>query len=268
MSKNLTMSTTPKPGQNGEYDLAGFMFNPVNATIAIIQVARMLVFNILRASCVPVELIFRRKFGERHFNLWLYLSGAMWLFLFATGWINIPESMGFHVSEKISNTVIFSVVGVIFYFSFLRELFLRKFRRIDADLHSRYDGDPLQFLFKLPFAKDSNGNKKEYFVRQVYEPLFLVVLGIIVTILLNPQTGSWLFISAIGMALKEHVKAQFTRNALLDHIDAEISAQNIKAALAGAPPEKTKGVYIAGLPGDGKKREKLKDILNKNQQES
>jgi len=68
------------------------------------------------------------------------------------------------------------------------------------------------------------------------------------------------------MALKEYVKSQHTRNILLDHIDAEIIAQNIKAALVGEPPAKTNGIYIAGLPNEGKQREQLNDILNKNQE--
>jgi len=273
MSKNPTISAPPSQGGNNGnmVDLSGFMFNPVNSTIALIQLIKNLLFSILRASCVPAEMIFRRKFGERYFNLWLYIAGTTWLYIFAVGIINIPAMFGFDTSVKIPNYVIFIFVWIVFFWSFLRELFLRKFRKIDVDLHTRYDGDPLKFLYKLPFAKDSNGkptrgNPKEYFVRQVYEPLFLLLSGVMTSIILNPQTGSWLIISAIAMALKEYVKSQHTRNILLDHIDAEITSQNIKAALAGDPPAKTKGIYIAGLPSDGKQREQLNGILNKDQE--
>lgn len=268
MSEQLSMPQSPDQGQDplGMNSLSGFMFNPVNSTIALMALVRMLLFNILRASCVPAELIFRNKFGERYFNLWLYISGTTWLYIFAAGVIDIPGALGFNPSVTVPNAVIFLGVGVIFFASFLREFFIRKFREINSELHSRYDGDPMSFLFKLPFAKDSNGNPKEYFVRQFYEPLFMLLLGVIVSGLLNPQTGSWLIISAIGMAVKENVKAQYTRNTLLDHIDAEITAQNIKAALAGEPPAKTKGIYIAGLPAKGQKKEQLKDILDKKQE--
>jgi len=268
MSKNPTISAPPSQGGNNVnmVDLSGFMFNPVNSTIAIIQLIKNLLFSILRASCVPAEMIFRRKFGERYFNLWLYIAGTTWLYIFAVGIINIPAMFGFDTTVKIPNYMIFIVVWIVFFWSFLRELFLRKFKKIDVDLHTRYDGDPLKFLYRLPFAKDSNASPKEYFVRQVYEPLFLLLSGVMTSIILNPQTGSWLIISAIAMALKEYVKSQHTRNILLDHIDAEITSQNIKAALAGDPPAKTKGIYIAGLPSDGKQREQLNDIMNKKQE--
>jgi len=258
------MSKSAQQQQDDAIDLTdplAFLHSPVNRSIALIDFFSTLIFNILRASCVPVELIFRRGFGERHFNLWLYLSGSLWLLLFASGFINIPKWLGYESTGWVSNFVIFLIVGLFFSGSFLWELFLRKFRKIDGELHSRYDGNPLPFLYMLPFAKASSGNPKEYFVRQVYEPLFLLVLGLILTITLNPQTGSWLFISALGMALKEYVKSRQTRNAILDHIDAEIAARNIKAALSGEPPHKTQGIYIAGLPGEGQQRENLKDLF-------
>jgi len=273
MSKN--QSTLTPTGQSSNnvnmVDLSGFMFNPVNSTIAIIQLIKNLLFSILRASCVPAEVIFRRGFGERYFNLWLYIAGTVWLYIFAAGIINIPAMFGFDTSVKVPNAAIFTFIGIFYFGAFLRELFLRKFKKINADLHSLYDGNPFKFLYRLPFAKDhsgnpTRGNPKEYFVRQVYEPLFLLLSGILTSIILNPQTGSWLIISAIGMALKEYVKSQHTRNILLDHIDAEIIAQNIKAALVGEPPAKTNGIYIAGLPNEGRQREQLNDILNKNQE--
>jgi len=255
------MSVNTSKQQENLTDPMSYLISPVSNQIAILEFFAAILFNIIRASCVPAELIFRRGFGERHFNLWLYISGSMWLFMFTTGWINIPKLFGYFDEGWMPNFAIFSVVGMIFFGSLLWQLFLRKFRKINAELHSRYDGDPLPFLYKLPFAKDRNQNPKEYFVRQVYEPLFLLILGVIVSIALNPQTGSWLLISGLGMAVKEYVKSRYVRNALLDHIDADIAARNIKSVLKGAPPSQTQGIYIAGLPNEGKKRDKLKGLF-------
>jgi len=260
----MSSQTSSKQEGNASFtDPYSFLFSPVNSTLEFIEFISAVLFSILRASCVPAELIFRRGFGERHFNLWLYSSGGLWLILFASGWINIPKWLGYNVTGWMPNFAIFSIVGIFFFGSLIWELMLRKFRKINRELHTRYDGNPLPFLFKLPFAKDKNGNPKEYFVRQVYEPLFLILLGIIITITLNPQTGSWLFISALGMALKEYVKSRYTRNALLDLFDAEIASQNMKAALAGDSTEKTQGIYIAGLLTDEKQRKRLKDYFAK-----
>ena len=54
---------------------AEFLVSPVNSSVAILEFISTIIFNILRAACVPAELIFRRRFGERHFNLWLYIAG-------------------------------------------------------------------------------------------------------------------------------------------------------------------------------------------------
>ena len=265
MNRPFAMEVTPQQRQEGTdfTEISSFLFNPVNTSIAFFEFIFSVIFNLLRAACVPAELIFRRGFGERHFNLWLYLSGSFWLMLFATGWINIPKWMGYSVTGWLPNFGVFLVVGIIFFASMFWQLFLRKFGQIVGDLHSKFDGKVLPFLYLLPYAKDSNGNPREYFVRQVYEPLFLLVLGLLLTVTLNPQTGSWLIISALGLALKEYVKSRFVRNAILDHIDAEIAARNIKAALAGEPPTTTQGIYIAGLPNEGKERDKLRELFDK-----
>lgn len=262
MTKPFGMELTPQQQESTDFtEISSFLFNPVNTSIAFVEFVFSLIFNILRAACVPAELIFRRGFGERHFNLWLYFSGSIWLMLFATGWINIPKWLGYSVTGWMPNFAIFLVVGVIFFASMVWQLFLRKFKKIDGDLHTRYDGTPLPFLYRLPYAKDRNGNPREYLIRQTFEPLFLLVLGLVLTITLNPQTGSWLIISSVGLALKEYVKSRFIRNAILDHIDAEIAARNIKAALAGEPPSKTQGIYIAGLPNEGRERDKLRELF-------
>lgn len=244
-------------------DVGSFLVSPVQTSEAMMKFTFGFLFNLFRLATVPAELIFRNGFGERHFNLFLYLGGSMWLLLFWTGWINIPSWFGVKTEGWMPNAIIFSVIGVYFFGAMLWQLFIRKFFAINVELHTRYDGNPLPFLYRLPFTIDSKNRPREYLVRQVVEPAFLFVLGWIVTLLLNPQTGSWLIISSIGLMLKEYVKSRAVRNIVLDQIDAELTARNLKEALAGESPKKTHGVYVTGIGNDSKEREKIKELLDK-----
>jgi len=247
-------------------DMSEFMFNPVSKSVAFIEFLGTFIFNILRMACVPAEIIFRRNFGERHFNLYLYIGGTLWLGIFATGWLNIPAGMGFRGEGIVPNAVIFSLIALVFYSKMFWYLFLMKNKDIDARLYTRYDGDPLTLLQRLPLAKDNNGNVREYRVRQFYEPLTMFSLGVIIAVLVNPQTGTWLILSSFCMAIKEYVQARHTRNLLLDQIDAEIIGRNMAAALKGEAPNNTQGVYIAGISNEGKDRDVLNDLVQKKQQ--
>lgn len=253
-----------QPHDFGQFqDLFEFAMNPISHSVAFLEFIGTFIYNILRIACVPAELIFRRNFGERHFNLYLYIGGSLWLGIFATGWLNLPAAMGFKITPLISNGVIFSVIAVVFYVRMFWQLFFRRSGEIDTELHTRYDGDPLTLLNKAPLAKDRSGLPREYFIRQLIEPIFLIVLGIVVTVILNPQTGTWLILSAFCMALKEYVKARYVRNLLLDQVDAAIVAKHLSGAMKGESPKNTQGVYIAGLPTDGKKREQLNHLMQR-----
>ncbi len=247
-------------------DMTDFVFNPVSKSVAFIEFLGTFIFNILRMACVPAELIFRRNFGERHFNLYLYIGGTLWLGIFATGWLNIPSLLGFRLTGLIPNEVIFIIIAVLFYGMMFWQLFFRKFGEIDSRMHTRYDGDPLPLLNYLPLAKDRAGNPREYLIRQLHEPLFIFILGVLFIFILNPQTGTWLIISSFAMAVKEYVKARYIRNILLDQIDAEIVGRNIADALKGEPPTNTQGVYIAGISTQGKDREQLDGLMQKNEE--
>ena len=246
-----------------QYNPMQMVFSPIQSTMAIWEFFSSMFLWVTRLSCVPIEMIIRRNFGERHFSLPLYLGGLLWLMLFASGWLNIPQWLGFNLaSNHVSNAAIFTVVYLFFVLGFAWHLIFRKWlTKIDLNQYSYCDGQPLFFLYWLPFTKDSNGNPNEMLVRQWYEPLFLVVAGIVIAVIFNSQTGSWLLISAFGMAIKEAHKSSITRNMILDRIDAEIIANNMDSILAGESPKKTQGLYIAGLPTEGKRREKFREII-------
>lgn len=242
-------------------DFSAAFFSPVQTATAFMQFIGTFIFNILRIACVPAELIFRRNFGERHFNLYLYFGGSLWLGIFATGWLNIPAMLGFKGEGLVPNAVIFTIVAIIFYARMFWRFFVQTSKEIDLTLYSRYDGDPLSLLTKLPFATDKNGHPKEYQIRQFIEPGVMILLGAIFTFILNPQTGTWLFISGFCMAVKEYVKARHIRNLILDAIDAEIVSKNTAEAIRGKPAKETQGVYFAGVSNNGKDREILQDVI-------
>lgn len=250
------MFSFEKPNM-GFDEFGKLLFSPVKSAVAFVEFVSSTLFNIVRMACVPAELIFRRNFGERHFNLYLYFGGAMWFWLFAFGLIDIPALLGIGITPAFPNSIVFIVVGVVFFSAMIWHMVVRKFFAIKIDCYTRYDGDVLPFLYYLPFSKDKGGNPKEYLIRQVYEPGFIFLSGLAVAWFINPQTGSWLIVSSIGMAVKEYVRSQRVRNLILDQIDADIVGKNMKAALKGEPAKNTQGVYIAGLPGDSKLKERF-----------
>ena len=271
MSKSNTQGSKKNTEENmfsfekpnmGFDEFGKLIFSPVQSTVALLEFISSTLFNILRMACVPAELIFRRNFGERHFNLYLYFGGLAWFWIFAFGFINIPLLAGVTVTPLVPSAIIFTAIGIVFFVAMIWHIVIRKFRSIDVNCYTRYDGDVLPFLYHLPFAKDSNGNPKEYLIRQVYEPSFIIILGIIVMCFVNPQTGSWLALSALGMAVKEYVHYQKIRNLILDQIDADIVGRNMKAAIKGESTKNTQGIYIAGLPKDGKLKDQLINSIN------
>lgn len=253
----------PRHQHPADMELSAYLFNPVDSLVKIWEFFGSMFYWILRFMCVPAEIIFRRGFGERHFNIVLYFGGSLWLIIYMTGFINIlPASWGFQGEGYLSHYAMMWVVGMIFGGSLLWHMVIRRFLTIDTQIHSRYDGNPLGLIYwTFPFTYDHQGNPREALVRQVYEPLFLVFLGLIVGYLLNPATGSFLVLSAFGMFTKELYKSRQVRNMILDKIDSDIIARQLTEVLEGKGPKETQGVYIAGMPAEGKKREWLKEIL-------
>ncbi len=96
-------------------DLTQFITSPAQTSTAFMQFLGAFFFNILRLACVPAETLFRRQFGERHFNLYLYIGGTIWLGIFATGWLNIPAALGFKGEGLVSNGIIFTIIAIIYY---------------------------------------------------------------------------------------------------------------------------------------------------------
>ena len=269
MSSLKQKPTSSAMNEQDMFDMANteglqqMLLNPFQMTTSIIQFFSATISGIVRLSCVVGELIFRRNFGMRYFNLYLYIAGCFWFWLFASGWLNLPKAMGFNPNPLVSNAVIFTAIGVVFFGLMFYHLIIKKFRELDLSKYGYYDGDVLPFLYKLPFALDSNGNPKEYFVRQIYEPLFIALLGVVFMVAINPQTGTFLLITSVGFALKEMIKQQKIRNMILDQVDADIIARNMKGALKGESPKATQGVYIAGLPNEGKLKERFIESMAK-----
>lgn len=238
-------------------DMMKFLLNPAGMTVGLLKAAGQFLYGLLRMACVPAELIFRRKFGERHFSLLHYFGGLLWFWAFASGYVNVTKMLGIGHADPVSNGAVFTAVGAIFFGAMFWHLVIRKFLPINMRVYSYYDGDILPFFYRLPHAIDAKGVPREYLIRQVFEPLFLFLLGIVLTAFLNQQTGSWIVLTAIGMALKEYVQGQKFRNMILDQIDADIIARNLGAVIKGDSPKNTQGIYLAGVPNDGNLRKEL-----------
>ena len=54
------------------------------------------------------------------------------------------------------------------------------------------------------------------------------------------------------------------RNLILDQINADIIARNMAEAIKGEPAKQTQGIYLAGVSNEGRDREILQNLAEKN----
>lgn len=248
----------------GADSVSKFLLNPVGATTAFIEFIGGIIFAIFRTLAVPIETLTRYRFGARHFNLYLYIGGSLWFWAFAfLSYFDFGKKFGFN-GDLVSNGVIFTIVGIVFYGAMIWHLIIKKFLAIEADMYTRYDGNVIPFYYRLPFTRDKAGNVREYLIRQIYEPATLYLLGVIIGIFINGQFGLWLTFASFAMALKEYVSAQRYRNMMYDSIDAQIMATSLKGAVGGKQPKDNQGIYFTGIPTNGKLKDKFVESLSGN----
>ncbi len=181
-------------------------------------------------SFVHVMPFLRRNLGENYFSPFLILMMGIFV-------------IGMSMVMKINPTFIAIYLGLLAVASIYHSLVIRKRNKNDEPFFSWGEGDfnidPL--VKKLPFGDD-------YWVKEsVYEPLIVLVTGIVIHHLLDAGLGSLLMISAPMMTLRSLYAKSLNRKALLAARDQQILAEQKVSALQGKPSSETKGYIVKNV---------------------
>jgi hypothetical protein len=232
------MSQSTKPQQPGSID--HFQDNAIN-----------IVYNLCSIVTMPVELALRLLHGTRYFApIVMVCSGFMMIiipvFFSVAGtvvgmipFVRIPVSMG-----------LIGMWGLAKLF-FLGSLIhgYRKWQLMlhpEKELNSMYEGPPLFFFTWLP--------KPSFWrIRIIYEPLFLLVLSMILPnfFILEPGAANFLMISAIFLAMKNYTAWYMQWAFIRELMDARFAGPIIAAMSENRATENELAtIHLASFPKD------------------
>ena len=197
------------------------------------QRIRNILFLFLRFVSLPVLVLIRRNFGERSFSFFSLFIVALILSFYGTigsFFTQTPSSGG----SLMIFTAAFLIAGA--YHSFV--ISRRNFR--GERWHSYYEGDVLPIFNYFPSA-----NMKA--TQTIYEPAMVYGLSFVAGHYDEQLLALWLKIAATGMVTIAVLNYKMGRNRYLDIIDGQIEAENMQAALNGAPPKETDGFVVQGI---------------------
>lgn len=172
-----------------------------------------------------VEVFLRHDFGERYFSfLGIFGSFVTYGILLFLGLTAAQTQGGFFL-------------GAFFLISFVMclvhhwQIYQRNQKGIAW--HSRYAGTPW-LLEALPQASP-------YVVKRWIEPVLVIGLGFFFSIIEAPL-GAWLIFAGLSLAAREQIAASRIRERVLDAIDADIEARQMRAAIIEQKkPQQTEG---------------------------
>ncbi|VAW42592.1 hypothetical protein MNBD_GAMMA01-1377 [hydrothermal vent metagenome] len=170
--------------------------------------------------------ILRRNFGERFF------SPVMIVFVMTA----VLIGGGLAGLSGAQLNIYMMVVALLSVFH-MSVIFMRN--RKNQEWHTRYEGDFLPFFHILP--------KSGYWmIESVYEPLFVLSIGVMFSILGMHNIAGLLVFSAVLMLLRSRYNYALYRTKMLDERDAMIEAEFAMEAINGASSKDTKGYVIKG----------------------
>lgn len=198
-----------------------------------------LLYFILGWFTASVEGLLRYDMGERYFSRLNFLAGLLVITFFA-GTFNIIVGgvSGFFGGNGFSG-LIFLVLLVYICMGIVHILGHRRRNKRDEPMHSLFPGKSwFSPLFKvIPFLTE------ELFFR-VVEPVIVMVLAF-VFFKIDAIIATWLFVSAIALAVHTSMRLENERNVFLDLRDQSIEANWMRAAMQGSPEAEAHGVRLA-----------------------
>lgn len=205
---------------------------------------------LLSLMSLPIELLFRRRFGVRYVDYPLLI--AMLLFTNSLGTVTwTVKVMGGHGA--------YPSLGYAFSFvAFGLGLFYRVqggFRERRGELWHSYSPGVSHLARWLPLPST--------LVQRFVEPLLAIGLGLLLRDSLNSYLGTIIMMGGIALFLKELIRHTVQRNRYLDVVDAQIEGQVMQTLLQqgwfekGSSQRQHQGqagyhVYIPPLPKEQK----------------
>lgn len=171
---------------------------------------------------LSVSVIIRRDQGERHLSMFMLVVNTVLMLSVVVFWTGF-SAFG-----------VFAILSLCF--AIYRRWKLWSLVRSGGRWHSRCEGLPLPFFFKLPFCDNP------FNIFRFYEPAFVFIIAVIITPF-DYYLGFYLQVCAVSMAVIGHLQYRHQYNKRLDMNDAAIEADNMEKALDAVDPSKSKGLF-------------------------
>jgi len=179
---------------------------------------------VVRSLALTWELMLRRDFGSRYFSIWTIIPVAACFGVLYYG--VIPQyTIGFEAGP------LFVVFGEAFMGLVIVRgvMSLRKgYGRIQQ--HSYYPGTPLSVFYRMgPLMRVLPFSFGDSAIRRLWEPLLAAVVAMTVGVF-DPSVGRYLFLCAIGWAIKNNLDYRMAYDRVIGSIDAHHDSQGYRAA--------------------------------------
>ena len=189
---------------------------------------------------VSLEVFVRHEFGERYLS-WLRLYFA-WIMVASVG-VFLPSIFG--APNPLSFYIGYGIYIAFILLALWHRLTIRRRRKRQEKpnppepLHSMCSG--YSHLSWIPV--------KEWTLYLWVEPLFFIIISLLLWRFFGGLAGAWLLLSSVGMLIKNQMEYYNNRGQLLDMIDAQIEAKYFSAALAnrGENKRETGGFVVADV---------------------
>ena len=202
---------------------------------------------LLRVFALPLEVFLHTGFGVRYLTPLFYLASMLFMLLFWGTADAIAVLLGafgdrvFHGEERGQLLpIIFAIYGA---FALYRLIGASTQHIRGIKVHTRYSGSPWPIWFALPIANE------EYTIKRLWEPLAAALVAYLLWSFLYEDIAAWyIWICAAAMALKNHIEYVMLRGRVYDMIDAQIDAEELRAAvIEGREPHEVRGSMVGGI---------------------
>ena len=237
----------PRPIKNEDANNAAQVIDMLfPGQVAIWQTLVSIIMVFLGWYAVTVEVFFRYKFGERHFNLVKIGIAA----LIMGGVIQIGQLLGtpvqlplvtIHIAVAVSLVSLRLLWWIFLVFALWHYVAIWRRNRRGETWHSQSYG--ISHLVRIPFFRSVD----DWVLHRFIEPGICLVLAFLVYPISGPL-GVWLGIAGFALFARNNLAYMQQRDMLLDLIDERIQSQYLAAALSGVEKTQTLGWTVAKVP--------------------
>jgi len=214
------------------------------------ETALNVIYNVASIFTMPVEILIRPQFGSRYFSAPNLFLSAIMLSLVAA-FTTIAEGVGHmipfvHVRGPAGMFGMGSMTTLFFLANLIHGLRIwRRMIDMSREGNSMFEGPPLPFFKLLPKGENF------WFVRIVYEPVFVYAVSVVLATFLIIQAPLMLYlqITALLLAMKQYIAWYRLWAYIRNLMDMANAAPVIgKLVNKSASDEELARVHLASLP--------------------